>query len=96
MLTPTQKRLLEFIDGYIQRHGFGPSTDEMRTALGKSSKGSIGVLVAALEERGFVRRLSKRARAIEVIRQPVTSPLPRDPRPVPGGAALLPVMGVIE
>lgn len=70
MLTRKQLELLTFIRDSIDRDGISPSFDEMRVALGLRSKSGIHRLVTALEERGFLRRLPHRARALEVIRFP--------------------------
>jgi len=70
MLTQKQLELLEFIHKRIAREGVPPSFDEMKQALDLRSKSGIHRLVTALEERGFLRRLPHRARAIEVVRLP--------------------------
>lgn len=70
MLTVKQKNLLTYISDKISKDGVAPSYDEMREAVGLKSKSGIHRLVAALEERAFIRRLPHRARAIEVIRLP--------------------------
>jgi repressor LexA len=70
MLTKKQRDLLEFIHRRIQRDGVPPSFDEMKDALDLRSKSGIHRLITALEERGFIRRLAHRARAIEVVRLP--------------------------
>ncbi|GAB5431739.1 MAG: transcriptional repressor LexA [Epibacterium sp.] len=70
MLTKKQLQLLEFIHKRLQKDGVPPSFDEMKTALDLRSKSGIHRLITALEERGFIRRLAHRARAIEVIRLP--------------------------
>ncbi len=70
MLTTKQKELLMFIHGRIQDTGVPPSFDEMKTALDLRSKSGIHRLITALEERGFIRRLPHRARALEVIKLP--------------------------
>ncbi len=70
MLTKKQYDLLLFIHGRVQRDGVSPSFDEMKEALDLRSKSGIHRLITALEERGFIRRLAHRARAIEVIRLP--------------------------
>lgn len=69
-LTPQQNRLLGYLEGYLQQHnGVAPSYEEMAAAVGATSKSSAFRLVIALEERGFIRRLPNRARAIEVVPQ---------------------------
>lgn len=70
MLTSKQKELLLFINGRLQETGVPPSFDEMKEALELKSKSGIHRLIMALEERGFIRRLPHRARALEVIKLP--------------------------
>ena len=70
MLTQKQKELLLFINERLKEQGVPPSFDEMKDALDLKSKSGIHRLITALEERGFLRRLPNRARAIEVIRLP--------------------------
>ncbi|OIQ29486.1 MAG: repressor LexA [Alphaproteobacteria bacterium MedPE-SWcel] len=70
MLTKKQLQLLEFIHKRLQKDGVPPSFDEMKIALDLRSKSGIHRLITALEERGFIRRLAHRARAIEIIRLP--------------------------
>ena len=70
MLTKKQLDLLEFIHKRVQRDGVPPSFDEMKIALDLRSKSGIHRLITALEERGFIRRLAHRARAIEIVRLP--------------------------
>jgi repressor LexA len=70
MLTRKQRDLLEFIHRRMQRDGVPPSFDEMKEALDLRSKSGIHRLITALEERGFIRRLAHRARAIEIVRMP--------------------------
>ncbi len=70
MLTRKQLDLLEFIHKRVQRDGVPPSFDEMKEALSLRSKSGIHRLITALEERGFIRRLAHRARAIEIIKLP--------------------------
>ncbi|MDO6483722.1 transcriptional repressor LexA [Shimia thalassica] len=70
MLTKKQLDLLEFIHARVQRDGVPPSFDEMKDALDLRSKSGIHRLITALEERGFIRRLAHRARAIEVVKLP--------------------------
>lgn len=70
MLTKKQKDLLVLIDTRIKAVGVPPSYDEMKDALGLASKSGIHRLITALEERGFVRRLPNKARALEVIKMP--------------------------
>ena len=70
MLTRKQYDLLVFIDGYLKRFGVSPSYEEMKDALDLKSKSGIHRLITGLEERGFIRRLPHRARALEVLRLP--------------------------
>ena len=70
MLTQRQHQLLEFIHGYMSNHGVPPSFEEMRDALKLKSKSGIHRLITGLEERGYIRRLAYRARALEVVRMP--------------------------
>ncbi|MDA5094279.1 transcriptional repressor LexA [Aliiroseovarius sp. KMU-50] len=72
MLTRKQLELLGFIHKRIQRDGVPPSFDEMKEALDLRSKSGIHRLITALEERGFIRRLAHRARAIEIVKLPET------------------------
>jgi repressor LexA len=73
MLTQKQKDLLLLIDKKIKKHGVPPSYDEMKDALGLASKSGIHRLITALEERGFIRRLPNKARALEVLKLPQDS-----------------------
>ncbi|MEM9968609.1 MAG: transcriptional repressor LexA [Pseudomonadota bacterium] len=70
MLTKKQLDLLKFIHKRMERDGVPPSFDEMKLALDLRSKSGIHRLITALEERGFIRRLAHRARAIEIVRLP--------------------------
>ncbi|MEM9371027.1 MAG: transcriptional repressor LexA [Pseudomonadota bacterium] len=70
MLTKKQYDLLMFIHDRVQRDGVPPSFDEMKAALELRSKSGIHRLITALEERGFIRRLAHRARAVEILRLP--------------------------
>ena len=95
MLTRKQHDLLVFIHQSIQETGVSPSFDEMKDVLDLASKSGIHRLITALEERGFVRRLAHRARALEVLKPPQTGPAapfaPRSttlsPRPATAPAA---------
>jgi repressor LexA len=73
MLTRKQHELLRFIHERLRETGVPPSFDEMKDALDLKSKSGIHRLITALEERGFIRRLPNRARALEVIRLPETA-----------------------
>ena len=68
MLTQRQLQLLKFIQDYVREHDVSPSFEEMRSALKLKSKSGIHRLIQALEERGFIRRLAYRARALEVVK----------------------------
>ena len=70
MLTRKQHELLMFIHERIKETGVSPSFDEMKDALDLASKSGIHRLITALEERGFLRRLAHRARALEVVKLP--------------------------
>ncbi len=110
MLTRKQLQLLEFINARVSRDGVPPSFDEMKDALDLRSKSGIHRLISALEERGFIRRLPHRARALEVVKLPdalnapgftpkvihgdKTDP-PRAAQAVEAAAMTLPVMGRI-
>jgi repressor LexA len=76
MLTRKQYELLMFIDQRLKAFGVSPSFDEMKEALDLKSKSGIHRLITGLEERGFIRRLPHRARALEVIKLPENTPLP--------------------
>src|SRR4051794_20267375 len=80
MLTRKQYELLLFINDRLGEGGVPPSFDEMKDALDLKSKSGIHRLITALVERGFIRRLPHRARAIEVIRLPENSSAPSGPR----------------
>lgn len=79
MLTRKQHELIRFIQSRLEETGVSPSFEEMKEALDLKSKSGVHRLISALEERGFIRRLPNRARALEVLRQPedVTRPTPR-------------------
>ena len=72
MLTRKQSELLAYLSDHMQQHDVPPSFDEMRDALGLASKSGVHRLVSGLEERGYIRRLANRARAIEILK-PVTA-----------------------
>ena len=73
MLTSKQRELLLYIDERLGETGVSPSFDEMREALDLKSKSGVHRLISALEERGFIRRLPNRARALEVLKLPESS-----------------------
>lgn len=70
MLTAKQRELLVFIQRRLEESGVSPSFEEMKDALDLKSKSGVHRLISALEERGFIRRLANRARALEVLKQP--------------------------
>jgi repressor LexA len=80
MLTKKQSELLRFIHERLKETGIPPSFDEMKDALDLRSKSGIHRLIMALEERGFIRRLPNRARALEVLRLPESAGLPEPSR----------------
>ena len=73
MLTKKQKNLLIYINKKIRSSGVSPSYEEMKNALNLKSKSGIHRLISALEERGFIRRLAHKARALEVLKLPETA-----------------------
>ncbi|QPH53979.1 transcriptional repressor LexA [Pontivivens ytuae] len=92
MLTRKQLDLLNFIHSRVQQDGVSPSFDEMKEALDLRSKSGIHRLITALEERGFIRRLAHRARAIEIVRMPdANEPSGFRPTAIPGGLSERPV-----
>ena len=70
MLTAQQHELIRFIQQRLEETGISPSFEEMKEALDLKSKSGVHRLISALEERGFIRRLPNRARALEVLKQP--------------------------
>ncbi|MGD9965469.1 MAG: transcriptional repressor LexA [Hyphomonadaceae bacterium] len=108
MLTAKQKELLLYIHERIKETGVSPSFDEMKEALDLASKSGIHRLITALEERGFLRRLPHRARALEVLKLPDSAAPAAPPkgrqsfRPAvvgegrnAGGAGGIPILGQI-
>ncbi|MBW7849024.1 MAG: transcriptional repressor LexA [Rhodospirillales bacterium] len=83
MLTRKQYELLLFIDKRLRASGVSPSFDEMKEALALKSKSGIHRLITGLEERGFIRRLPHRARALEVVRLPENLPAEEAAPPPP-------------
>ena len=73
MLTKKQKNLLLFINKKIRSTGISPSYEEMKNSLNLKSKSGIHRLISALEERGFIKRLAHKARALEVVKLPETA-----------------------
>ena len=104
MLTRKQHELLMFIHERIKESGVSPSFDEMKEALDLASKSGIHRLITALEERGFLRRLPHRARALEVVKLPQQATpaappkgrAPFKPQFVEAGAAVVPVLAVVS
>ena len=105
MLTRKQLDLLEFIHKRLQRDGVPPSFDEMKEALDLRSKSGIHRLITALEERGFIRRLAHRARAIEIVKLPdamdsgetfVPRVIDGDRRDAPASAMTVAASGAME
>jgi repressor LexA len=91
MLTRKQMELLDFIKGRMDRDGVPPSFDEMKEALDLRSKSGIHRLITALEERGFIRRLAHRARAIEIIKLPDAMEKPGfNPKVIQGDRPVMP------
>ena len=84
MLTRKQHELLLYIDKHLSETGVSPSFEEMKDALDLKSKSGVHRLISALEERGFIRRLPNRARALEVLKVPET----KAAVPAVGGAPL--------
>lgn len=95
MLTRKQHELIRFIQTRLEETGVSPSFEEMKEALDLKSKSGVHRLISALEERGFIRRLPNRARALEVLRQPddvtsgVTAKAPAPGTPAPGNVVEL-------
>ena len=77
MLTRKQHDLIRFIQERLEENGISPSFEEMKEALDLKSKSGVHRLVSALEERGFIRRLPNRARALEILKLPEASVKPR-------------------
>ncbi len=105
MLTRKQLELLDFINRRMKRDGVPPSFDEMKEALDLRSKSGIHRLITALEERGFIRRLAHRARAIEIVKLPETlenqggftpKVIDGDRRDPPRGALPVEAAGAVE
>lgn len=66
-VTPRQREALTFISAFIAQHGYSPSTEEIRAALGLKSKSGVHRLVHGLEERGEIRLLPNRTRSIAIV-----------------------------
>lgn len=98
MLTKRRHELLLLIDRRLREDGVSPSFEEMKDAVGLKSKSGIHRLITALEERGFIRRLPNRARALEVLRLPETAEANVSmlkPATEPAGTVELPKYGKI-
>lgn len=80
MLTRKQHELVCFIHDRLEETGVSPSFEEMKEALDLKSKSGVHRLISALEERGFIRRLPNRARALEVVKMPERGDLPKSAR----------------
>ena len=89
MLTAKQHELIRFIQQRLEETGISPSFEEMKEALDLKSKSGVHRLISALEERGFLRRLPNRARALEVIREPGDT-TPARPAPVSDNVVAMP------
>ena len=68
-MTARQKECLTYISGFWREHGYAPSYEEIRTAMGAKSKSSVSALVSKLEERGYVERIPNLARSVRVVNQ---------------------------
>ncbi len=96
MLTRKQLELLDFIRIRMDEDGVPPSFDEMKEALDLRSKSGIHRLITALEERGFIRRLAHRARAIEIVKLPEAMERPGfSPRVINGSRPSAPPAGAV-
>ena len=94
MLTAKQHELIRFIQQRLEETGISPSFEEMKEALDLKSKSGVHRLISALEERGFIRRLPNRARALEVIRQPEDAvPPPRAQLVMPSASDTVTALG---
>ena len=91
MLTRKQHELITFIQNRLEESGISPSFEEMKEALDLKSKSGVHRLISALEERGFLRRLPNRARALEVIKAPEGGAAKATPKPA--NDALTPLRG---
>lgn len=88
MLTAKQHELIRFIQQRLEDTGISPSFEEMKEALDLKSKSGVHRLISALEERGFIRRLANRARALEVIKMPEDA-VPASRRAAPANDAVV-------
>jgi len=92
MLTAKQHELLRFIQRKLEETGISPSFEEMKEALDLKSKSGVHRLISALEERGFIRRLPNRARALEVLREPENVVAERKSAPLPDNVIRMPTV----
>ena len=95
MLTAKQHELIRFIQSRLEATGISPSFEEMKEALDLKSKSGVHRLISALEERGFIRRLANRARALEVVKLPedaVSAPRAQGSTPAPANDAMAAAM----
>jgi repressor LexA len=92
MLTAKQHELLLFIQRKLEETGISPSFEEMKEALDLKSKSGVHRLISALEERGFIRRLPNRARALEVLREPEDVTAERRAAPLPDNVIRMPTV----
>ena len=96
MLTKKQHELICFINDRLVDTGVSPSFEEMKEALDLKSKSGVHRLISALEERGFLRRLPNRARALEVLKMPERLDAKKAPAPAARPAVPEPANDVIE
>ncbi len=87
-MTQRQLQLLTYIHTYVREHKVPPSFEEMRNALKLKSKSGVHRLISGLEERGYIRRLAYRARALEIVRSPHDDPSPAFELPAGSGQAM--------
>ena len=95
MLTRKQNELLTYLRNHMEQHDVPPSFDEMRNALGLASKSGIPRLISGLEERGYIRRLANRARAIQILEQSNNSSIAARAVEVTTNMVTLPLLGRI-
>ena len=88
MLTKKQKELFDYLKNYIAKNEISPSFEEMKEAINLKSKSGIHRLITSLEQRGFIKRLKHRARAMEIVDKTVDNNIPRD-------SVNIPLIGVI-
>ena len=92
MMTAKQHDLIRFIQRKLEETGISPSFEEMKEALDLKSKSGVPRLITALEERGFIRRLPNRARALEVLREPENVVAERKSAPLPDNVIRMPTV----